>query len=105
MIAQHRLVLVDRLANNRAEAAALASQFDGSLCDVRGVEQNVDELQQVGDLTIDDGVRVGDSAVTRRELTKDVEAVADRRERIAELVRQRLEERAGKIVSRTVAHT
>src|SRR2546423_694438 len=74
------------------QAAALPPQLDRALRDSRDVEQIVDEPHQVRDLTVDDRVRFRRLAVERRELTQHFDAVADRRKRIAQFVRERLEE-------------
>ena len=75
-----------------AELDGLAVQRDLALRDARHVEQIVDEAGEVRDLPLDDLAHPGDARVVRRHLVEHLRGRDDRRERIAQLVRQHREE-------------
>ena len=69
-----------------SELEPLALQLDLAAGDARDVEQVVDEPRQVPDLAVDDRLRPARLLAAGRGALEDVEAVADGRERVAQLV-------------------
>ena len=72
---------------DRPESHVLASQFDLAARDARDVQQIVDQPCQVIHLPLDDGRRAGAGLVAVRRVEQR-QRVADRRQRVAQLVRE-----------------
>jgi hypothetical protein len=74
------------------QADAFAVQLDLAEADATHIEQVVDEAHEMRELTIHHVDRAMQRRVGFRRQARDLQAVADRRERIAQLVGQRREE-------------
>ena len=87
-----------RSASGRAASAASCSsavastrsgcRFSLPRRDPAGVEQVVDQAHEVGELALDHGASAGEGVAVGRRHLHDRDRVADRRQRIAQLVRQ-----------------
>ncbi len=82
---------LDRGADGVGHVDLLAPQFDLALADAADVEQVVDQVHHLPQLALDDLARVVVHRLVAREL-HDLHRVADRCERVAQLVRERGEE-------------
>ena len=85
-------MVLHRLAHELAEIDALALQLHLAAGDPRHVEEVVDEPGQVGDLPLDDLPGPLRLLAAGHRAAEDVEAVSDRRERIAQLVGEHRQE-------------
>jgi hypothetical protein len=83
---------LDRLADDRLQLHALPLELHLALRDARHVEQVVDEARELRDLAVDDLARHAQRRVAVVRAAEDLARVADRRERVAQLVRQHREE-------------
>ena len=73
-------------------ASRLAAQIDVAARDARDVQQVVDQPREVLHLPLDHVARPGELRIGQRAPAHDLDRVADRRERIAQLVREHGEE-------------
>jgi hypothetical protein len=89
---QRRAHRLDRLLHRLAHAHRLAPQRHQPAVDARQVEQVVDEAGHVPDLPLDHALRLARLVSARRRHLQHRARVAHRRERVAQLVRQRREE-------------
>jgi len=88
----HRLRDLDRVLDDRGQLEALDAKRELRPRQPRDVEQILEQTGHLVGLPAHDAVAPGDARIRRRDVAKDVDGVADRRERIAQLVRERREE-------------
>jgi hypothetical protein len=89
---EHGPVVVARAPHDLPQIEPLAVQLDLPLRDACGVEQVVHEPGEVRELAADDLPRPLGVLAARSGAVEDVQGVLDRRERVAELVRENSEE-------------
>src|SRR5262249_42390097 len=89
---EEEAIIFDRPAHQRTEIEALALEENLAARDPRGIEQIVDEPRQLIDLPFDHHERALGLLAARSRTVQNVEAVADGRERIPELVRKHRQE-------------
>ena len=92
VLADERLQRLDGSGEDRLDLHRLLRQLDRASRDARDVEQIVDEPREMHGLAIDDVARPAQLGVVDRQARHDLDGVANRRERIAQLVREDREE-------------
>ena len=92
MLGDHRLQRLDGARDDRLAAHGSCARLDRAARDARDVEQVVDQPRQVQRLAVDDVARPLSCGLSIDAARHDLDGVADRRERIAQLVREDREE-------------
>src|SRR5690606_32393194 len=88
-LVEERTRLLERALDDRIERDPALAQLESALRDARDFEQIVDEPRELLDLPLHDLERDRDRPRIVRRRLQQIDAAAQRRERISELVRER----------------
>ena len=92
LLPQQRLHAFTGLREDRGELLRRPPQLDAALCDPRDIEQVVDQPRQMRDLALHEVHRLFHLWIVGQLSGQDLACVADRRERISQLVREHRQE-------------